>query len=147
KRRLPVGNRRRLALLVGLLILLLVLPLPFVWPLLHSGKSDPIRAWTASHDELIGLSDGRYAFDTATDRLDASLKLEAAKDLAKGDKAGAKSLWHQAIKIDTSDAEALIYLEDQRVLEAGSPYITLVVGTVLTGNADAVSDGRGNLQG
>jgi ABC-type branched-subunit amino acid transport system substrate-binding protein len=136
-----------LALLVGLLILLLVLPLSFVWLFLHPGTPDPIKAWTAPNGELIGLSDGRYAFDTATDRLDASLKIEAAKDLAKGDKAGAKSLWNQAVKSDTSDAEALIYLEDQRVLDSGSPYITLVVGAILTGNASDVSSGRNNLQG
>jgi serine/threonine protein kinase/ABC-type branched-subunit amino acid transport system substrate-binding protein len=147
QRRLLVSNHRRVALLIGLLILLLVLPLPFVWPLLNPGVPDPIKAWTTSNGELIGLSDGRYAFDTATDRLDSSLKTQAAKALAAGDKAGAKSLWHQAVQSDTSDAEALIYLEDQRVLDSGSPYITLVVGAILTGDATDITDGRDNLQG
>ena len=68
--------------------------------------------------------------------------MQAAAAFAKGDKAGAKSLWNQAVKSDTSDAEALIYLEDQRVLDSGSPYITLVVGTMLTGNADTIGSGR-----
>ena len=91
-----------------------------------------------------------YAFDTGTDRADASLKSQAAPKFAQGDKVGATSLWNQAVGkngIDTSDAEALIYLEDQRVLASGSPYITLVVGTMLTGDAGTISTGRDDLQG
>src|SRR5205085_1613953 len=141
-------NRRLLALLIGLLILILIFPLLLLRQLFYPGtKPDAIKVWSAPNGELIGLSDGRYTFDTAADRLDASLKVAASKDLAQGDKTGAKSLWSQAVRTDTSDAEALIYLEDQRVLDSGSPYITLVVGTTLTGSADTVSDGRGNLQG
>jgi ABC-type branched-subunit amino acid transport system substrate-binding protein len=97
--------------------------------------------------ERIGLSDGTYAFDTGTDRADASLKTQAAAKFAQGDKVGATSLWNQAVRIDTNDAEALIYLEDQRVLDSGSPYITLVVGTLLTGDPSNISEGRDNLQG
>ncbi len=141
-------NRRWLPLLIGLLILILLFPLLLFRQLFYFGtKPDPIKVWSDPHGELIGLSDGRYTFDTAADRLDASLKVAAAKDLAQGDKVGAKSLWSQAVRIDTSDAEALIYLEDQRVLDSGSPYITLVVGAVLTGNASDISSGRNNLQG
>src|SRR5207302_4869120 len=58
---------------------------------------------------------------------------------------GAESLWQQAAAQDTSDAEPLIYLEDQRVLASGYPYITLVIGTFFD-PAD-VSVGRGDLQG
>ena len=47
--------------------------------------------------------------------------------------------------MDTNDAEAFIYLEDQRVLTSGNPYITLVVGTMITG--DNVGVGRDDLQG
>jgi serine/threonine protein kinase/ABC-type branched-subunit amino acid transport system substrate-binding protein len=145
--RLFVANRGRLALLAVLLIVLLVPPLPLVWPLLHPGSPDAIKTWQAPDGELIGLSDGRYAFDTATARVDASLKAQASNDLAKGDKTGAELLWSQATRSDTSDAEALIYLEDQRVLDSGSPYITLVVGAILTGSMDDISDGRDTLQG
>lgn len=143
-----VRNRKKLALIVGLLILVLFsgLVLPFIWPLLL-GSSDPIKAWTTPNSELIGLSDGRYAFDTGIDREDASLKKQAAAKLAEGDKTEAKSLWKQALVSDTSDAEALIYLENQRVLDSGAPYITFVVGTTLTGNEGDISYGRGNLQG
>ncbi len=38
----------------------------------------------------------------------------------------------------------IIILEDQRVLASGSPYVTLVVGTTLTGDTNG---GRSNLQG
>jgi serine/threonine protein kinase/ABC-type branched-subunit amino acid transport system substrate-binding protein len=142
-----VRNRKRLTLIAGLLILALFLGLvvfQFIWPLFYS---DPIKAWTTSNGELIGLSDGRYAFDTGSDRVDVSLKKQAAEKLAAGDKAEAKSLLKQAAASDTSDAEALIYLENQRVLDSGSPYITFVVGTTMTGNEGDVSYGRGNLQG
>jgi ABC-type branched-subunit amino acid transport system substrate-binding protein len=146
RRRLSVRLSRRRALLAGLLILLLVLVPLLAWLFLHPVlMPDPIRAWTASNGELVGLSDGRYAFDT--DRSDGPLKMKASEMLTKGDKVGAKSQWEQAVKSDTSDAEALIYLEDQRVLSSGSPYITLVVGARLTGDAEDVSAGRGTLQG
>src|SRR5262249_50289602 len=101
--RLPWQNRKWLALLAGLLILLLVFPLLLVW-LFFSSRAvpDPIKVWSTPNGELIGLSDGRYAFDTATDRLDASLKTQASNDLAKGDKADAESLWNRAAQSDTS---------------------------------------------
>ena len=105
---------------------------------------------TSVDGESIGISDGRYAFDVGADRVDASLKIEASQKLTQGDKVGAKSLWNRAVGKtgnDTSDAEALIYLEDQRVLASGSPYITLVVGTVLTSNTGNVGGGRNILQG
>ena len=50
-----------------------------------------------------------------------------------------------ALEQETNDTEALIYLEDQRVLASGAPYITIVVGTVLTGSL--FSTGRDDLQG
>ena len=142
----PVRKPRRRVLLVGLLlILLLALVLPLAWSFLHAGVSGPITAKTAPNGELIGLSDGGYAFDT--DRDNAALKTEAAKKFTEGDKTGAKSLWKQAVQSDTSDAEALIYLENQRILDSGAPYSTLVVGTILTGNGDGINSGRANLQG
>jgi eukaryotic-like serine/threonine-protein kinase len=97
----------------------------------------------ASDGEYIGLSDGTFAFDT--NRPDATLKLQASNKLMVHDRIGATKLLQQAVAQDTKDAEALIYLEDQRVLASGHPYITFVVGTVLTG--DAVGAGREDLQG
>src|SRR6266487_5074160 len=67
--------------------------------------------------------------------------------LKAGKISAAKTLWQAAIKHETNDAEALIYLEDQRVLASGHPYITFVIGTQLTGNQNRVRTGRDNLQG
>ncbi len=97
----------------------------------------------AADGEYIGLSDGTFAFDT--DRIDGNLMRQGAAKLKAGDVNGAKALWRAAAAQDTSDAEPLIYLEDQNVLASGYPYITLVVGTLFD-RAD-VSVGRGDLQG
>jgi ABC-type branched-subunit amino acid transport system substrate-binding protein len=93
----------------------------------------------------IGISDGHYAFDT--DRPDGITKKSAAAALLTGKTQDAESLWDQATATDTNDAEALIYKEDQRVLDSGHHYITLIVATMLTGSASYVNAGRENLQG
>jgi eukaryotic-like serine/threonine-protein kinase len=97
----------------------------------------------APNGEFIGISDGTFAFDT--NRPDGTLKRQAADKLKGNDVGGAQSLWQSGLRQDTSDAEALIYLEDQRVLSSGNPYITIVVGTMLTGDSAGV--GRDDLQG
>jgi eukaryotic-like serine/threonine-protein kinase len=95
----------------------------------------------------IGLSDGSYAFDT--DRPDGEIKNQAAMKFRQRDIDGAKALWQQALNVanESNDAEALIYLEDQRVMASGGHYITLVVGTILTGGKGGIGTGRDNLQG
>jgi eukaryotic-like serine/threonine-protein kinase len=100
-----------------------------------------------SNGELIGLSDGRYAFDTG--RSDGTLKTQAATALQQGEASSAESLWQQALNLpnESNDAETLIYLEDQQVLASHQPYITLVVGTILTGGTDDLGTGRDDLQG
>jgi serine/threonine protein kinase/ABC-type branched-subunit amino acid transport system substrate-binding protein len=98
---------------------------------------------TQVHGEPIGISDGSFVFDT--NREDGTLKAQAAERLRQGDKAAAVSLWNAAVAQDTNDAEALIYLEDQRV--ANLPHITLVVATALSGDSDTVGVGRDDLQG
>src|SRR5262249_25160077 len=100
-----------------------------------------------SNNEQIGISDGSYAFDTGPERADASLKIQAAAKFAQGDSVAATSLWNQAPGIDSSDAEPLIYLDDKRVFGSGSQYITLIVGTLLTGDPSNLSEGHDNLQG
>ena len=97
----------------------------------------------APDGEYIGISDGTFAFDT--NRPDGQFKTQAADKLKAGDASGAESLWQSGLAADTNDAEAFIYLEDQRVLASGNPYITLVVGTFITG--EAVDLGRYDLQG
>jgi eukaryotic-like serine/threonine-protein kinase len=109
-----------------------------------SVDTNPISV-TQAGNALIGISDGTYTFDTG--RTDANLKEQAAADFKSGNKTGAKALWNQAVSQDTNDAESLIYLEDQRVLDSGSPYITLVVATMPSGDNAIVGVGRFDLQG
>ena len=117
-----------------------------------SSSSDTIRIVSDSTDivttnthEAIGLSDGAYSFDTL--RIDRNLKLQASELIKNGDRAGAASLWKLAVREDTNDAEALIYLENLRVLSSSRPYITIVIGTTLTGNISDVGGARDILQG
>ncbi|HYB02596.1 MAG TPA: ABC transporter substrate-binding protein [Ktedonobacteraceae bacterium] len=100
-----------------------------------------------SNGEYIGISDGTFAFDTGFGRTNGALKQQAAQSLKSGDTNDAVNLYTQAANKDTSDAESLIYIENQRVLASGSPYITIVVGTMITGNSATASVGRDDLQG
>ncbi len=110
-----------------------------------SAPSDPISASTVN-GELLGLSYGKSVFDTSRPNCKScSYKQQAADSLKQGNAAQAQSLWRAAINQDSSDAEAQIYLEDQRVQNSGSPYITIAVGTILSGPSASV--GREDLQG
>jgi eukaryotic-like serine/threonine-protein kinase len=150
RRAVPPPWRRRRFFLPLLILLLLAVIFGIIASLFfRSGSSSltpvsiTIVVTSAKDGEPIGISDGTRAFDTG--RPDGNLKLRAADRLKAGDVTGAESLWNQALAIDTNDAEALIYQEDQRVLGSDHPYITLVAGTVLTG---AFADtGRASLQG
>nr|MBA2681070.1 ABC transporter substrate-binding protein [Ktedonobacteraceae bacterium] len=93
--------------------------------------------------EHVGISDGTFAFDTQ--RNDGQLKQLAMKKLQQDDSTSAMSLFSQAVSQDSSDAEALIYLEDLRVETSGTPYITLVVGSMFS--QDTLVAGRDDLQG
>jgi eukaryotic-like serine/threonine-protein kinase len=104
-----------------------------------------IGVMKASNGETIGVSDGTAAFDTT--RTGGDLMSQAAQRFQNGDKSGAESLWNQAAQADTSNAEALIYLEDQNVLNSASPYIDIVVATMITGDKGTIGVGRDDLQG
>lgn len=108
-------------------------------------SSSSLHVTKAPNGECVGISDGSFAFDT--NRLDGDLKRQAADEMQKGDIAGAKADWQQALNEDTNDAETLIYQEDRNVLESGHPYITFVILTELTGASDAVGVGHDDLQG
>src|SRR6266480_4270792 len=101
----------------------------------------------ASNGEYIGISNGTFAFDLGFGKQNGDLKQQAAQKLKSGDTAGAVSLYTDASSKATNDAESLIYLENQRVIASKNPYITIVVGTMLTGNGATVNIGRDNLQG
>jgi eukaryotic-like serine/threonine-protein kinase len=99
----------------------------------------------------VGLSDGQVAFDVdpqAPDvRSDSDLKKEAAQKLQEGDTSSALSLWQEAIDQDPTDAEARIYLEDQRLIISGQPYITFVIGISFLTQPYSRSISRDILQG
>ncbi len=97
----------------------------------------------ARNGEMLGVSDGQFPFDT--NRADGDLKKQAAERIKAHDSSAAESFLQGAIDQDSSDPEAHIYLEDQKVLASGQPYITIVAGTFLTGSNLGV--GRDNLQG
>lgn len=107
-------------------------------------QQSPIHTWTTPLGENVGISDGRFVFDTyhPTDGAD---KNQAAQAFASKNFTLANQLWNKAIQKDPGDAEALIYQEDERVVTSDKPYITLVVGTILTGPNRGV--GRDDLQG
>ncbi len=96
-------------------------------------------------DDVLNLSDGDITFDVQ--RLDGLLKQQASTDLKAGQSDEAQRLWEEASNQESEDAEPLIYEEDQRVLASGSPYITLVVATMLTGTDSDIVAGREGLQG
>jgi ABC-type branched-subunit amino acid transport system substrate-binding protein len=116
--------------------------------------SHHIRIVHAGDRECVGLSDGNFAFDTQTNPAAGMLKEQASTSLIAGDTMSAESYWNQALQQDSSDAEALIYKENQRVLNLASteniPYVTVVLLTTLTARAEdhnSVANGRDSLQG
>ncbi|GCE05359.1 protein kinase domain-containing protein [Dictyobacter aurantiacus] len=120
-------------------------------PISHTGQTsakgnqpsaDPISVTTIK-GESIGLSDGKSIFDTS--RKNASYKNQAVQAMAQGNTSQANTFWNDALGQDSSDAEAHIYQENMRILSSGQPYITFVVGTVLTGPNAGI--GYDNLQG
>src|SRR5579883_2724229 len=105
--------------------------------------SNGIGVTKAADGEYIGISDGTFAFDTS--RPDGTFKQQAAAALKNGNTSQAQGLLQQAINTETNDPEALIYLENQKVLGAGGFHVTIVVATMLTGTDAGV--GRDDLQG
>lgn len=102
-----------------------------------------IGATKLADGEYIGISNGSVAFDT--NRPDGALKQQAATSLRAGNTTQAQNFWQQAVQKESNDAEALIYLEDQRVLASGTFHVTLVVATMVSGTNVGV--GRDDLQG
>lgn len=80
-----------------------------------------------ANGQNIGVNDGSFApFDTG--RSTDALKLQASTQLKAGNSPSAVALWHQALTKESNDAEVLIYIENESVLTAKVPYITLVAG-------------------
>ncbi len=147
------GRRRNWLLPAGLIILLLLLLLGGAG-LLFIRHYPSTTATATQHtgigvtkegNEYIGVSDGTFVFDAT--QPDAQLKQQAANELKQHNMTGAMALLNQAITVSSNDAEAHIYLEDLRVLNSGSPYVTIVVATMLSGDSGSVQVGRDDLQG
>jgi eukaryotic-like serine/threonine-protein kinase len=98
---------------------------------------------TTIGNEGIGISDGSVVLDG--NRQDRDLKTQAANRFQHGDISSAIALWNQAVSEDNADAESLIYLEDMRTNSA--PHITIVVGTMLSGDRSLTAVGHDDLQG
>lgn len=154
-----------LSFLLLLIVVVVIALLVFILPLLTKTNSAyPINSVGASKTatptityanpisvkmiggEPIGLSEGNYAFDTS--RPNSAIKQEAAQAYANPSQAA--TLWGNADNGnsstgDSSDAEAHIYQEDARILASGSPHITFVIGTILSGANASV--GADDLQG
>ncbi|MEO6890368.1 MAG: ABC transporter substrate-binding protein [Ktedonobacteraceae bacterium] len=118
-------------------------PAPTLPPSISVNGLGAFPVTNSQNPEYIGVSDGSFAFDT--NRPDGQSKKLAAERFTAKDTSAAVSLWRQAINQESNDAEVLIYQEDQNVLASGSLYVTLVVGTMLTGSS--VTVGRDDLQG
>ncbi|GCE19395.1 hypothetical protein KDK_31950 [Dictyobacter kobayashii] len=133
-------------LLILLLVIVLVAGGAFGVSYFLTGNkaSSPISV-TMIKGEPIGISDGTIALDTTLE--DGSLKTQAAQQLKQNPNNinAAISLLNEATNKNSNDAEALIYKEDIHVIQSGSPYVTLVVATMISG--DQVRVGRDDLQG
>ncbi len=154
----PVQRKRRIWPLFLILLLVVMLVLAGGLYIQHNGSAvksltptpppNGIGVTRMAGNEYIGISDGTYAFDTTLE--DGALKTQAAQLLRQqGDNAenSAVSLLNQATDKNSNDAEALIYKENLRVLNSGRPYITVVVGTMLSGDSATITVGRDDLQG
>lgn len=94
----------------------------------------------------VGISDGRFVFDTFAGRYDVSLKEQAARVLQRGDIATAAALYAQAVNADPTDGEALIYDEDLNIAQRDLPYVTIVLGLGITGNPTDLANERSEMQ-
>ncbi len=129
-----------------MVVVTLLVIVALVFTLLHflGGGSSPdgLGEFKASHGELLGINDGSLApFLSGADK---SFKQQAADQLKQGHGSQVISLLQAATHASNNDAEAWIYLENQRVLLSGLPYITLVAGTDLL---ESSSSGISDLQG
>jgi ABC-type branched-subunit amino acid transport system substrate-binding protein/predicted anti-sigma-YlaC factor YlaD len=137
------GWKDKSVLVVVVLSLLAVSAASFGVTLLNPAKPSQAEMTPLAGTPIGISSDGSRVFDV--NRPDSTLKLQAAREVAKGNIQGAEVLWKQALTVDSADAEVLIYQENQRVLASHRPSITLVVGTTLA--PEDIGGGRDSLQG
>jgi hypothetical protein len=106
---------------------------------------DTLSTITLPDGEQIGLSEGTHIFDTHRDSAEVQEKVQAAQKLANSEFGDGIALLSDVTHNDKGDAEAQIYLANQKVFQSNRPYITIVIGTTFTPNF--VGYGRDILQG
>ncbi len=101
----------------------------------------------AQNGDFIGISEGKYVFDTYSGRQEVSIqsKQQAAQALSS-DVSKAEALWNNALQYDPKDVETRIYQENQNVLDMGVSYFSLFIG-VSFGNNNFTRGSREVLQG
>lgn len=145
----PTRRRNRSLYLLLLLLLLVLLIGGSLFTYLRGGLggSNNGIGVTKVGNEYIGISDGSFVFDTGAADTQTLQQAAALIKQHNGNTDNAVALLNQAIGQASNDAQAHIYLEDQRVLASGSPYVTIVVATMLSGDPGTVQTGRDDLQG
>lgn len=151
------GHRNRFVIPTIILVILVILatligimkyiisPSTSCGPIITPGSSNNYIGIKTIDSEPIGISDGSTAFDIASDRKNVDDKCKATAAQATGDQAKASPLWQEAADKDPSDAEAQIYVENNKVTSSGHPYLTFVVG--LTFQVGYLGGTRDILQG
>lgn len=95
----------------------------------------------------IGMSDGRFVFDTYEGRSDVDLKQQAAHAIQQGDMSSAVNFLTKAVSADPTDGEAQIYNENLHIMQSGVPYVTIVLGLAVDSSVVDFLLGRTELQG
>lgn len=93
----------------------------------------------------LGICNGSCFFDA--NRINGTLKQEAARNASTGNLTAAYQYWDWAANEDTTDAEAKIFLADTHIAITGTPHMTFVVAVPLTGDETQIDEGRDILQG
>ncbi|WP_220205755.1 ABC transporter substrate-binding protein [Reticulibacter mediterranei] len=115
--------------------------------------SPDTRVVRADDGECIGISDGSFAFDVTKNHTVEAYKTQAADYFMNGDENNASIYWEKAHDEDPSDAETLIYEENQNVMNLVATehfsYVTIVVFTMLTSSPQhqRTAPGRDDLRG
>jgi ABC-type branched-subunit amino acid transport system substrate-binding protein len=143
-RMVPLMQSRRRRIPIPHMVVLLLVAIGISLYAVDRLNPQPSSSIVNNVGQPYGLSiDGNRVFDL--DRPDATLKQQAARAIAAGNSSSAEQLLHRALLIDSSDAEALIYLADLNVLASHRPYVTVVVTTTM--DQGHIGGGRDMLQG
>lgn len=97
----------------------------------------------------LGLSDGRYVFDTYPGRpsqLSLNYKKQAAQAVLHNALSVALHDYQGAIAADPTDAEAQIYAQDVQIALQNVPYVTIVLGLPLDASPEHLAISRPALQ-